>query len=362
MKKATAAILSVLLVFSFLSACDSAASQTDSSLTTQQTESGGASAEAGGTPDNALGAEAEHDPVTDPQFTTRELLLGTSSSTSSYYAVGAGIADMLNAAGYGFTISATTSGGSVDNLNRIASGEAEMGIGIPDAVYEAASGTGDWTGKSVPVASLCAMWSNPLNVVVRANSGITSIADLAGKRVSTGAAGTGARTVPDVLLKAYGIDPDSLKWSNGTIAEQCGMLKDGQIDAILMTMGMGNSSLTDLAATTDVIWISADEDILKSIANESPFYCEVDMEADTYPGITDTVRCLGFKVNLYASTDRVSEDQAYLIVKTVFDDLDRLVSYHSAAKEVLLETAAQGLATELHPGAARYFREKGIIG
>lgn len=347
MKKAISLLALLLSMSIILSACGSTGSSASSASPAADSA--------------APTAEASHDPETDPQFTTKDLLMGTSSSTSSYYTIGAGISDMMNSRGYKFTVSATTSGGAVDNLNRIASGEAELGIGIPDAVNEAANGTGDWEGKPVAVATLCSMWSNPLNIVVRADSGITSIADLAGKRVSTGAAGTGAQKIPNALLKAYGINPDDLTWANAAIGEQCSMLKDGQIDAIIMTMGTGNASLTDLAATTDVVWLSADEDIIKQISDESPFYCQVDIDVGTYPGIEDVVHCLGFKVNLYASTERVSDDQAYLIVKTIFENHDEISKYHSVGKDILLETALDGLACDLHPGAARYFQEKGML-
>lgn len=305
---------------------------------------------------------AAHDPVTDPQFDTKELLLSTSSSTSSYYIVGVGLSDLLNAKNYGFTMSATTSGGSVDNINRIASGEAELGSGMPDAVYYAANGMNDWEGKPVAVAPLCALWSNPLNVVVRADSGITDISQLAGKTVSTGAAGTGSQGLPFALLQAYGIDPEKgVSWKNGTIAEQCDMLKDGQIDAIMFSMGMGNASFTDLATSTDVVWLSVPDDMLDAALEIAPFYAKVVIPAGTYPGIESDVNCLGFNVSLYASTERVSEDQAYLICKTIFDDPTALATYHSAAKDISLDTCLGGIATDLHPGAEKYFREIGVL-
>ena len=304
----------------------------------------------------------QHDPVTDPVFTTKELLLSTSSSTSSYYIVGVGLGDLLNAKNYGFTLSATTSGGSVDNINRIATGEAELGSGMPDAVYYAANGLKDWEGSPVAVAPLCALWSNPLNVVVRSDSGITDISQLAGRTVSTGAAGTGSQGLPFALLEAYGIDPEKgVTWKNGTIAEQCDMLKDGQIDAIMFSMGMGNASFTDLATSTDVKWLSVPDNMLDAALEIAPFYAKVTIPAGTYPGIESDVNCLGFNVSLYASTERVSDDQAYLICKTIFDDPTALSKYHNAAKDISLDTCLGGIATDLHPGAEKYFKEIGIL-
>lgn len=323
-----------------------------------ETPSPAAADSSGASPEQSSPSEPASEEA--PVFTTKDLLLSTSSSTSSYYTIGAGIADMVNQRNFGFTISATTSGGSVDNVNRIANGEAELGSGMPDVVYEAANGLGGFSSP-VPIASLCSMWSNPLNVVVRDDGKINSIADLRGKRVSVGAAGTGSQATPIALLNAYGIAQDEVEWSFAPIGEQCNMLKDGQIDAIMMTMGMGNASFTDLAATTAVKWLDADPEKIQSVTAQTPFYCEVDIPAQAYPGITQTVHCLGFCVNLYASTERVSDDQAYLIVKTIFDNPEEIARYHAVGNDITLETALEGLATEPHPGAARYFREKGLI-
>lgn len=313
-------------------------------------------------PASDVSAAVEHDPAVDPVFSTKELLLSTSSSTSSYYIVGVGLGDLLNAQDYGFTLSATTSGGSVDNINRIASGEAELGSGMPDAVYYAANGLNNWEGSPVAVAPLCSLWSNPLNVVVRADSGITDISQLAGKTVSTGAAGTGSQGLPFALLEAYGIDPETgVNWKNGTIAEQCDMLKDGQIDAIMFSMGLGNASFTDLATSTDVVWLGVPDNMLDAALEIAPFYAKVVIPAGSYPGIESDVNCLGFNVSLYASTERVSEDQAYLICKTIFDDPTALSKYHNAAKDISLDTCLDGIVVDLHPGAEKYFKEIGIL-
>lgn len=289
-----------------------------------------------------------------------QLLLSTSSSTSSYYAIGAGIADIVNKSNYGFTLSATTSGGSVDNVKRIASGEAELGAGMPDVLYNGANGLEEFE-KPVAVKSLCSMWSNPLNIVVKNNGKINSVADLKGKRVSVGAQGTGSQGVPLATLAAYGINENDVTWSFMPIAEQCNALKDGQIDAIMMTMGTGNASFTDLASTTDVKWLSVDEDKIKEVAEAVPFYCKVAIPSNTYPNQAEEVITVGFSVNLYASTERVSEEQAYQIVKAMFDKPGELARYHAVGTEITLDTALDGLATDLHPGALKYFKEKGLV-
>ncbi len=322
----------------------------------------------GGSGSSTSGSEAQpvadHDPVTDPVFETKELLMSTSSSTSSYYIASVGLGEMINARNYGFTLSATTSGGSNDNVNRIMNGEAELGIGMPDPVYYAAHGQGAWEGKPVAVAPVCSVWSNPMNVVVRADSGITSVADFKGKTLASGAPGSGTDGLCRAILSAYGLDYDTdITWKYATIGEQCDMLKDKQVDGIMMSMGMGNASLTDLAATTEVVWLSLPADMLQKALEVAPFYTEVTMPAGTYPGVNEDKTCLGFPVQICASTERVSEDQCYLICKEIFDDVTALGQYHNAAKAVSLDKALDGVVdiNELHPGAAKYFKEIGLI-
>jgi TRAP transporter TAXI family solute receptor len=292
---------------------------------------------------------------------SKELLLVTSTSTSSYYAIGAGIVDLINKANLEFTMSATTSGGTEDNLVRIEAGEAEMGIGMPDSVNAAATGTGAYESRPIKVRALCSLWVNPFNIVVRQNSGITSPEQLKGLRCATGPAGTSSRNFPEALFPVLGFEADDCIWSYAPIGDQCNKLKDGQIDAITMTMGHGNSSLTDLASTTDVVWLGLPMNVIEEVKRRVPFYSYTVIKAGTYPGIKKDVNTIGFRVSVFASTETVSEEQAYQILKAIYDNPGALGRYHSVGAECTLDVALEGLATELHPGAVKFFKEKGML-
>ena len=291
-----------------------------------------------------------------------ELLMSTSSSTSSYYIVGQGIADLVNNSNCGFTVSATTSGGTEENINRIANGEAELGIGMPDSVAAAAAGTGNYEGSPVKVASLCGLWMNHLNIIVRKDSGITDISQLKGKRIATNPLGAAAMNMPETLFPLLGLSIDDCEWSHASVSDNCSKLKDGQVDAIIQTLGAPSSAVVDLASTTEIAWLPLPMDVIEKMHEQVNFYDHCVLPAGTYNGQDEDVDCIGFVVNVYASTERVSEEQGYAILNAMFAEDGLLGKYHNAGKNCALANAMNGLATDMHPGAVKFFTEKGMLG
>ena len=290
-----------------------------------------------------------------------ELLMSTSSSTSSYYIIGQGIADLVNNSDCGFTLSATTSGGTEENINRIANGEAELGIGMPDSVYAAAAGVDSYEGSPVKVASLCGLWMNELNIIVRKDSGITDVSQLKGKRIATNPLGAAAMNMPETLFPLIGLSIDDCEWSHASVSDNCSKLKDGQVDAIIQTLGAPSSAVVDLASTTELRWLPLPMDVIEQMHEQVNFYDHSVLPAGTYSGQDEDVDCVGFVVNVYASTERVSEEQGYAILNAMFAEDGLLGKYHSAGKACTLENAMNGLATEMHPGAVKFFTEKGML-
>jgi len=289
-----------------------------------------------------------------------KILITTSSITSSYYACSSGIAAVVNKYVPELELSATPSGGSVDNMQRLGRKEAELAIGMPDIFCYAVKGEKMFEGNPVKAMSLFTTWSNPLNIIVTKKSNINSISELKGKKIATGARGTGTTEAVFRVLEVYGISQDEITWSHLPASEQAIALKDGVVDAIMMTMGPPNAAYADLAMSQPVKWLAVDDDKLKAVVKQSPFYSSGKLDAGMYPGQDKDIKTLTFRVHFVARAD-LDQEIVYKIVKIIFEHLDEIGKYHAVAKKISLETALDGLSKPMHPGAEKYFREVGLI-
>jgi TRAP transporter TAXI family solute receptor len=243
------------------------------------------------------------------------------------------------------------------HANRVA-----VAFTLPDSAFEAYQGQLKGLNEKVAVRSLAALYSNFMHIVALDGSGIKSVPDLKGKRVSTGAPGSGTEIKGLRVLEAYGITPKDLKSQERLGAgESAGALKDRRIDAFIWDGGLPTAAVLDLGATPGIKihLIPHGEAVVKMVAKYGPLYFVGTVPKGTYGGIETAVQ-VAAATNLLSVHERMDEPMAYQITKLLHEHTPELAAVHQAATEITLKGAVVGSPIPFHPGALRYYKEKGI--
>jgi TRAP transporter TAXI family solute receptor len=283
--------------------------------------------------------------------------IGTGGTAGTYYPLGGAMAEILKANIPGVNATAESTGASSANINMLNQGEIELALVQNDVSYYADLGIElfEEQGKIEGLRAIATLYPEVCQIITTKNTGITSVADFAGKKIAVGAAGSGVEANARQILAAYGLSYEDIKPQYLSFAEAAAGLKDGNIDAGFITAGTPTSAVLDLSAQNQVVLISIDDAIADQLVEEYPFYTKVLIPADVYNTDAD-VQTLAVKAML-ATTDKMSEEMAYNITKAIFENLDKLAAAHAAGKLVSLETAQEGISIPLHPGAEKYFNE-----
>jgi TRAP transporter TAXI family solute receptor len=283
--------------------------------------------------------------------------IGTGGTAGTYYPLGGAMAEILKANIPGVNATAESTGASSANINMLNQGEIELALVQNDVSYYADLGIElfEEQGKIEGLRAIATLYPEVCQIITTKNTGITSVADFAGKKIAVGAAGSGVEANARQILAAYGLSYEDIKPQYLSFAEAAAGLKDGNIDAGFITAGTPTSAVLDLSAQNQVVLISIDDAIADQLVEEYPFYTKVLIPADVYNTDAD-IQTLAVKAML-ATTDKMSEEMAYNITKAIFENLDKLAAAHTAGKSVSLETAQEGISIPLHPGAEKYFNE-----
>ena len=285
----------------------------------------------------------------------------TGGTGGVYYPLGGGMANILTKNVPGMTATAEVTGGSIDNLRLIGSGKSEVGLVMADAAQEAAEGIDKFKGNKIGAKTLMVLYPNKFHVVTVEGTGINKLSDLKGKRVSTGSAGSGTEVMSLRVLEAIGIGKDDIQQSRLGVAESVNALKDKKIDAFTWVGGVPTAAVTDLAATpgTKIKLIDHAESVDAMNKKYGPLYVKGTIPANSYPGQTQASNNIDVW-NLLVATDKMSDQLAYTIVKTLMDKRPELVAVHAEAKNIELKNQGMQVPMPFHPGAKKYFEEQGI--
>jgi uncharacterized protein len=293
----------------------------------------------------------------------QNISIGTGGTGGVYYPLGGGIAAVLSKYVPGMQATAEVTGGSVANLQLIGTGKPYLGMTMVDAGLDAYKGQERFAGKPVPVRTLIVMYPNRMHVVSITATGIKSIADLKGKRVSTGSGGSATEVMAFRVIEAGGLDKDKdMTRERLGVAESVNALKDRKIDAFFWVGGLPTAAVTDLASSPGVTIQMVDHADLVPAMNRKwgNLYVKDVIPKDTYRGMTaDNHQAT--VMNLLVAHEKMDDQTAYNIVKTIFEKRDELVRVHKEAANFTLDkqkTAATG-GIPWHPGALKYFAEKG---
>jgi uncharacterized protein len=294
----------------------------------------------------------------------QNLSIATGGTGGVYYPLGGGMAAVLSKYVPGMQATAEVTGGSVANLQLISTGKPYLAMTMVDAGLDALKGQDKFNGKPVPVRTLMVMYPNRMHVVSIEGTGVTKMADLKGKRVSTGSGGSATEVMAFRVIEAAGLDKDrDIKRERLGVAESANALKDRKIDAFFWVGGLPTAAVSDLANSPGVKIKMIDHADLVAKMNQKygNLYVEDRIPKDTYKGMEADNR-QATVMNLLVAHQNMDEKTAYNIVKTVFEKRDELIRVHKEAENFKLEnqkTAAAG-GIPWHPGAIKYFAEKGV--
>jgi len=293
----------------------------------------------------------------------QNISIATGGTGGVYYPMGGGIAAVLSKYVPGMQATAEVTGGSVDNLKLIASGKPYIGLTMADATQDAYRGEDKFKGNKVPLRTLMVLYPNRMHVVSIEGRGVAKMADLKGKRVSTGSPGSATEVMAFRLLEAEGIDKDrDLKRERLGVAESVNAIKDGKIDAFFWVGGLPTASVTDLANTpgTKLKMIDHADAVAAMNKKYGNLYIEDVIPKSMYHGM-EADNKQATVMNILVAHENMDDKTAYNIVKTIFEKRDDLIAVHKEAANFKLENQkAAASPIPFHPGAAKYFAEKGI--
>lgn len=286
-------------------------------------------------------------------------LMATSSATGNYYRFGSVLAQIISAKA-GVSITVTSSGGSIENARLLGSGENEFALIQTDVNHYALTGTEQFAGKPIRgFSAITALYPEMVQIVVSKKSGIQSVLDMKGKRICVGAAGSGYEVAARQVLLAHGMTYDDIDERFLSASEGKNALQDGQIDAFFMCSGYPNSNVVELGLTGGIDVISIAPEYVKKLTEMYPFYSPYTTPDDDQYKIGHTVDSVSVMAMLVARDD-VPEDVIYNVTKVLYENLDEIRLLNSRGNYMTLEGAFRGIGGNVHPGAARFYREKGM--
>jgi len=291
------------------------------------------------------------------------LSIATGGTGGVYYPLGGGLANLLSKYVPGMQATAEVTGGSIDNLKLVASGKPYIAFSMADAGQDAYRGEDKFKGTKVPLKTLMVLYPNRMHVVTIEGTGITKMADLKGKRVSTGSPGSATEVMGFRVIEAAGLDKDKdMKRERLGVSESVNAIKDRKIDAFFWVGGLPTAAVTDLANTPGIKikLIDHAETVAAMNKKYGPLYIQDAIPKAVYRGM-DTDNRQATVWNILVSHESLSDQAAYNIVKTIFEKRDDLIAVHKEAENFRLENQkADASPIPFHAGAAKYFAERGV--
>jgi TRAP transporter TAXI family solute receptor len=293
----------------------------------------------------------------------QNIAIATGGTGGVYYPMGGGMANVLSKHLPGIQATARVTGGSVDNLKLVGTGQSEVAFTMVDAARDALKGEDKFKGNPVELRTLMVLYPNRMHVVSVEGKNIEKMSDLKGKRVSTGSPGSATEVMAFRVIEAAGLDRDKdMRRERLGVAESTNALKDGKIDAYFWVGGLPTAAVTDLGATPGVkIKLVDHSDVVEKMNAKygAGLYSTGVIPAKTYPG-QDKDNQISVVQNILVADAKMPEKQVYDIVKTLFEKRDEVAMAHGEAKAIVLDTQTKANTTiPWHPGAEKYFKEAG---
>ena len=288
----------------------------------------------------------------------QRLSIATGGTGGVYFVYGGGLAEQITQNLEGFEAAAESTSASVDNMTLIGNEDSDIAFTLADTASDAVEGKESFE-EPVPARALAQLYDNFTQVVALEDSGIRTVEDLRGKRVSLGSPNSGTEVIALRILEAAGLDPDSdIERQPLSVEDSVAAIRDGTIDAFFWSGGLPTSSLTDLATSDPLVLLPTAEYAGALQEKYGEVYKEATIPAGTYEGFNEDVPTIAV-TNFLVVNESMDEETAYGVTKLLFDRKAELERVHPEAKNLDVERAQDVAPLELHPGAQRYFDEAG---
>ena len=289
--------------------------------------------------------------------------IATGGTGGTYYPLGGAFADIWNNHVKSAKVNATvqTTGGSVANINLLKTDQVEVAIAQNDVCFYAKEGVVLFDSKFPDIRGVASLYSEPIQLVTDASSKINKVADLRGKRVAIGAIGSGSEACARQVLKAAGLDPDKdIDAKFLSFNEAATAMKDRQIDAAFVLVGIPTAAITDLATTNNIKVSSVEEEVINNLMKNYSYYVKFVIPAGTYRNLNEDVQSIAVR-SIIAVKANFDSKLLYEMMETLYANKERIINSHNAGKYIIEKTALDGMSIPLHPAAEKFFKDKGII-
>ena len=289
----------------------------------------------------------------------------TGPTSGIYFPIGGAFSKVVGEMGY--KTSATATGATAENINAILTGKGEMAIAMSDSVIQAVEAFGAYQGKpkAENLRAMMGLWPNVCQIVTTKDSGITKFTDLKGKRVGVGAPNSGVELNARMMFEAHGMTYKDAKVDYLSYGEAIDQIKNGQCDVAFVTSGLVNATIKELGTAKEIVFVPVEGEALKRLTAKYPFYVEWKIPKETYGTKVDTTTAA--VMNIMLVSKNLSDDVVYDLLTGIYSQkgLETIGASHATAKrEIKPETALRGIkgtSVKLHPGAEKYYKEKGML-
>ena len=289
----------------------------------------------------------------------------TGPTSGIYFPIGGAFSKVVGEMGY--KTSATATGATAENINAILTGKGEMAIAMSDSVIQAVEAFGAYQGKpkAENLRAMMGLWPNVCQIDTTKDSGITKFTDLKGKRVGVGAPNSGVELNARMMFEAHGMTYKDAKVDYLSYGEAIDQIKNGQCDVAFVTSGLGNATIKELGTAKEIVFVPVEGEALKKLTAKYPFYVEWKIPKETYGTKVDTTTAA--VMNIMLVSKNLSDDVVYDLLTGIYSQkgLETIGASHATAKrEIKPETALRGIkgtSVKLHPGAEKYYKEKGML-
>ncbi|MBO8137854.1 MAG: TAXI family TRAP transporter solute-binding subunit [Desulfotomaculum sp.] len=294
---------------------------------------------------------------------TKNLLMATGGTGGTYYPLGGAIADVWSKNIDGVKVTVQATGASVENIRLLASGETDLAMAMNGVAQAAWKGEGEFEGNAVKnIAGAGVIYPEVMQVIAPKDSGIETIADLKGKRVSIGPVGSGTASAAEKILKAYGIDPEKdIQKFQDTFADAARKIKDGNLDAAFAVLAVPAANIVDITTATPINIVDISGEGLEKLLESEPAFSPYEIPAGTYEGEDEVGHTVAQWASLYVPAD-MDEELVYQLTKNMYENVETIASAHARGNQITLDNAVKGFEpVPLHPGAEKYFKEVGVL-
>jgi len=289
-----------------------------------------------------------------------KLILATGGTAGTYYPYGGAMSKIWNSKIPGMNVTAQATGASVENVRLMNKDEVELALVQSDTIDFAFNGTEAFKEKLTKMAVVAVLYPELIHIVVRGDLDIKSFSGLRGKRIGVGAPGSGTEANYRQLLDIHRMSKDDVSAQYLSFAESADQFKDNRIDAFMVTGGVPTSAIMDVATQRSIKILAIDDTMLSILTNKYSFLAAAVIPANSYKGVTTDVRTAAVNAVLIAHP-KLSSDVVYNLTKALFENQAELGAAHAKGKVLSLQVAAMGVSIPFHPGATKYFKEKGVL-